>query len=89
MLVALVKWMAAHLQATLSCAEYLAIHITALHLFPSADTRYSAMGFVAWLVLFLPWVLVFSVGGPGLVGADLYAKLDVTQINIAELGLGS
>lgn len=53
-----------------------------------ADTRYSAAAFVAFMALFLPWMLTFMVGGPAVVGADLYAKLDVTQVDIRALGLG-
>lgn len=53
----------------------------------TADTRFSAACFTAWLALFVPWLLVFAIGGPAIVGADVYNKLDVARLNLAALGL--
>jgi len=53
----------------------------------AADTRASAVAFTAWLVIFLPWMLVFTIGGPAVVGKHIYKQMDVTQINLANYGL--
>ena len=50
-----------------------------------ADTRYSAAAFAAWAALFLPWLLLFAVGGPAIVGEAAYRRLDVSQLDIAQL----
>jgi hypothetical protein len=54
----------------------------------AADARHSAYCFVGWLVLFLPWMLLFMIAGPSIIGNNVYNKLDAYQIDLAALGLG-
>ena len=51
------------------------------------DTRYSAACFAAALAVLLPWMLAFIVGGPALVGAETYRKLDVAGLDLAAMGI--
>jgi hypothetical protein len=53
----------------------------------AADTRASAVAFMVWLAMFLPWMLVFTIGGPAVVGKHIYKHMDVTQLNLADYGL--
>lgn len=53
----------------------------------AAETRRSAALFLLWLAPFLAWMLVFMVGGPALVGQQVYDRLDVTNLNMEQFGL--
>jgi len=53
-----------------------------------AETRRCAILFGVWLVPLLTWMLVFMVGGPAVVGQEVYAKMDVTRLNLGQFGLG-
>jgi len=49
-------------------------------------TRRSAAGFSVMTVALLAWMLTYYIGGPSLLG-DLWYKLDVTGVPLAEYGL--
>lgn len=63
-----------------------------LHARPPArthtDVRRSAVCFAAWACLFLPWMLLYLVAGPQLLGRSLYDRLDAWRIDLASLGIG-
>lgn len=54
----------------------------------ATDTRRSAACFAGWTVLFVPWLLLFAVAGPSLLGQKLYEKLDAYGIDLNALGIG-
>jgi hypothetical protein len=45
--------------------------------------------FVVYTCLLLPWMLVYWIGGPDVIGQDMYDKLDVTRLDLAGAGLAS
>jgi hypothetical protein len=52
-----------------------------------ADTRWSAIGFVAASVVFLPWFLIYIIAGDTVLSPNMYRILDATRLNVANLGL--
>ncbi|GAX83040.1 hypothetical protein CEUSTIGMA_g10466.t1 [Chlamydomonas eustigma] len=62
---------------------------------PGADpcikkyTRYSAIAFTIASILFLPWLLLYTIAGSWLLDPRVYRALDVINLNIANLGIPS
>lgn len=51
-------------------------------------TRYSAVGFVVYSILFLPWMLLYLIGGADVIGYTTWYRMDATRLNINQFGLG-
>ncbi|CAL8460647.1 g177 [Coccomyxa elongata] len=47
----------------------------------------SAVGLVIVSAIFLPWMLTFSIGGPGVVGQDVFQKWNVAGLDLQSWGL--
>ena len=45
--------------------------------------------FVVYTCFLLPWMLVYWIGGPAVLGQSTYDALDVTRLNLASAGLAS
>ncbi|KAG7672400.1 hypothetical protein Ndes2526B_g09088 [Nannochloris sp. 'desiccata'] len=52
-------------------------------------TRKSAVMTAVYTCLLLPWMLVYWIGGPAVLGQEMYDKLDVTKLNLRSAGLAS
>jgi hypothetical protein len=53
---------------------------------PRADVRRSALWFVVYSCLLLPWTLTYWIGGAGLLGQRAFDDLDVTRLDLAGAG---
>ena len=52
-----------------------------------AVTRRSAAGFALVSLMFLPWMLTFSIGQEAVFGTRVFDLLDASRIDLAKWGL--
>lgn len=51
-------------------------------------TRRSALGFVVYTCLFLPWFLLYLIAGEKVLGQSAYNALDINSLDLSGTGLG-
>ncbi|KAL4419327.1 hypothetical protein ABPG77_006015 [Micractinium sp. CCAP 211/92] len=51
-------------------------------------TRRSALGFVVYTCLFLPWMLLYLIAGEKVLGQSAYDALDINRLDLSGSGLG-
>lgn len=48
-----------------------------------ADVRRSAIWFLVYTALFLPWMLLYLIAGESILGQDTYDKLDIMSLDLS------
>lgn len=51
-------------------------------------TRKSALWFVVYTALLLPWTLTYLIGGASVLGTKTYKDLDIMNVDLASAGIG-
>jgi hypothetical protein len=62
--------------------------LTCSHALLPADTRNSAIWLAVYTAAFLPWLLVYTVGGAKVLGQTVYSALNINSLDLAAMGFG-